>query len=272
MIKMNILGINMDCLSYEDMYPIFDRWLFDKTSRSHSLLAVNVNICVSSIFNKKLRDIFNSVDLVGIDSMPFLKWARAFYNKKSDRFYPPDLILEISRKAAEKGYTYFLYGGFPGAPEKIEEFIKSRFDGIKFVGKVSPPFRALSDEEDDAICKMINEARPDFLWVGLGSPRQDIWIHDHLEKIKGAIIIPSGAAFDFYSGRIKQAPKWIRDIGFEWFFRLTQDFRRLWKRYIIYNVIFVFFFFFQLIKIISYDSEGFLKIFGYRVPFGNVEK
>ena len=253
---MNILGINLDCLSYEDMYPIFDRWLSDKYSRSHSLALVNVNCCVSAVLDKSLRRIYNSADLVGIDSMPFVYWARAFYYQKSDRFYAPDLMLEISHTAKDKGYTFFLYGGMPGASDKIEAYLKQRFDGIKIVGKYSPPFRPLTYEEDRVICKMINDARPDFLWVGLGSPKQDIWISEHRDKIRGTIMIASGATFDFFSGRIKQAPKFIQRIGFEWLYRLTRDFRRLWVRYIVYNVIFLALFTLQRLRIIRFEDNS----------------
>jgi N-acetylglucosaminyldiphosphoundecaprenol N-acetyl-beta-D-mannosaminyltransferase len=116
---------------------------------------------------------------------------------------------------------------------------------------------------------MINDARPDFLWIGLGSPKQDIWIHDRLEKIKGCIMMPSGATFDFFSQKIRQAPKWIRNSGFEWLFRLTQDFNRLWIRYTIYNAIFVLMFILQQIRIATFDSEGYLYLFGQRARFGN---
>ena len=116
---------------------------------------------------------------------------------------------------------------------------------------------------------MINSTQPDFLWIGLGSPKQDVWIREHFEKIKGSIIVPSGATFDFFSGTIQQAPKWIRTSGFEWLFRLTQDFRRLWTRYTIYNVIFIFMFALQQLRVISFDPEGFLRLFGRRTKFGN---
>jgi N-acetylglucosaminyldiphosphoundecaprenol N-acetyl-beta-D-mannosaminyltransferase len=231
---------------------------------------VNVNVCVSSLFNKKLRDMFNSVDIVGVDSMPFLMWARLFYKIRSDRFYAPDLMLQVSSKAKEKGYTFFLYGGYPDAPDKIERYLKERFDGIDVVGKYSPPFRPLSEEEDKAVCDMVNKVQPDFFWIGLGSPKQDVWIYEHLEKIKGCIMMPSGATFDFFSGNIAQAPAWVRNLGFEWLFRLTKDFRRLWVRYTIYNFVFIFVFFLQLINIVSFDDENYLLIFGQRTKLGNL--
>ena len=268
---MNILGLNMQCLSYEEMFPIYENWLADKYSRAHSLAVINVHICVSSLFSRSLRNIYNGADLIGIDSMPFLFWARTFYKKNSDRFYAPDLLEEVSKKTKEKGYTFFLYGGYPDAPEKIEEYLNKRFEGINVVGKYSPPFRQLSDEEDNEICDMINSAKPDFLWIGLGSPKQDIWIHNHKEKLRGCIIVPSGATFDFFSGKIKQAPKWIRKLGFEWLFRLFHDFKRLWVRYTVYNVLFLCMFFFQLIRVVTFDDEGFLLLFGRRSRLFNKE-
>lgn len=255
MIKMNILGLKMDCLSYEEMYPIFDSWLADKNGRSHTIAMVNVNCCVSALSDKDLRKIYNNADVVGIDSMPFLKWARAFHYDKSDRFYAPDLMLEISRKAEEKGYTFFLYGGAPDAPDLMEKYLLKRFENVRVVGKYSPPFRPLTEEEDVEVCDMINKVRPDFLWIGLGSPKQDIWIHEHKEKIKGAIMVASGATFDFFSGKIKQAPKPIRESGFEWMYRFTQDFRRLWKRYTIYNIIFLGAFALQLLGIAKFENQ-----------------
>jgi len=253
--KMNMLGINMDCLSYDDMYPIFDEWLSDKNSRSHTLALVNVNACVSALFDKELRAIYNSADIAGIDGMPFLRWARAFYYKESDRFYAPDLMLEIGTKAKEKNYTFFLYGGASDAPDKIEEYLIECCEGIRVVGKHSPPFQPLAEQEDQAICDMINSAKPDFLWVGLGAPKQEVWIHQHREKIRGSIIIGSGATFDFFAGKVKQAPEFIRNLGFEWLFRLFQDFRRLWVRYIVYSAIFLVVFPLQLLRIVKFDDR-----------------
>jgi len=254
--KMNILGINMDCLSYEEMHKTFNDWLSDKNSRSHSLALVNVNCCVSALFDRRLVGLYNSADMVGIDSMPFLKWARAFYKKNCDRLYAPDVMLEVSSKAKEHSYTFFLYGGAPDAPDKIENYLSERFEGIKVVGKYSPPFRALSQEEDQAVCDMINAVKPDFVWIGLGSPKQDYWIAEHREKIRGSIMVASGATFDFFSGRIKQAPLWIRESGFEWLYRLTKDFRRLWVRYIVYNFIFVVMFTLQLMGLRFSTTEA----------------
>ena len=250
--KMDMLGVKMDCLSYEDMFPIFDGWLKDKSSRSHTIQCINVYVCVSGLFNPDLRNIYNAADITGIDGMPFLKWARTFYNKRADRFYAPDLMLEISKKAEEKGYTFFLYGGYPGAPEKMEEYLSERYEGTSVIGSYSPPFRPPTEQEDQEICDMINRLQPDFVWVGLGTPKQDFWISEHRHKIRGSILVASGATFDFFSGNIKQAPKYIRNSGLEWLYRLTKDFRRLWVRYTVYNVIFLIFFVLQRLRILRF--------------------
>lgn len=265
---MNMLGINIQCLSYDDMYPVFDEWLANKNSRSHALAVINVHICVSALFDKQLRDMYNNADMSGSDGKPFLMWARTFHNKNSERFYAPDLMHEVSHKVKEKGYSFFLYGGYPGANDKIEAYLKERYAGINVVGKYTPPFRVLTQHEDNEFCDMVNALQPDFVWVGLGSPKQDVWIQEHLEKIRGSIMVPAGATFDFFSGRIRQAPKWIRESGFEWLYRLTQDFRRLWKRYTIFNIVFLFFFALQILKIISFDNEGYFLLIGKRVKFG----
>jgi N-acetylglucosaminyldiphosphoundecaprenol N-acetyl-beta-D-mannosaminyltransferase len=167
-------------------------------------------------------------------------------------------MLEAGRKAKEYGYTFFLYGGSPGAPDKIEQYLRERFDGIRIVGKYSPPFRSLTEAEDQAVCDMINAANPDIVWVGLGSPKQDVWISEHREKVRGTIMIASGATFDFFSGRIQQAPEWVRNAGFEWLYRLTKDFRRLWIRYTLYNAVFLAMFTLQLMGLRRFDSTDFI--------------
>ena len=115
------------------------------------------------------------------------------------------------------------------------------------MGYYSPPFRPLAQEEDDAICEEINRLKPDILCVGLGTPKQDFWIDEHIEKIKGTVMIPCGAIFDFFGGRVEKAPDWISKLGFEWLYRLfSKDFKRLFYRYTIQNISFLWHFFLQL--------------------------
>jgi exopolysaccharide biosynthesis WecB/TagA/CpsF family protein len=114
----------------------------------------------------------------------------------------------------------------------------------------------LTKEEDDAVCKSILDSGANIVWVGLGSPKQDAWIERHRERLPGCVLIASGATFDFFSGRIKQAPVWIRKAGFEWLYRLFQDPVRLWKRYTVYNVLFLGALFLELIGLLRLGPEA----------------
>jgi N-acetylglucosaminyldiphosphoundecaprenol N-acetyl-beta-D-mannosaminyltransferase len=122
----------------------------------------------------------------------------------------------------------------PGVPTLLAEILQKN-SGIQVVGIYSPPFRTLSKEEDDDILAEINAAKPDVLWIGLNTPKQERWMYEHRPKLRVPIAVGVGAAFDLNSGRIKQAPRWMREHGLEWFFRLWQEPRRLWRRYLIYG-------------------------------------
>jgi N-acetylglucosaminyldiphosphoundecaprenol N-acetyl-beta-D-mannosaminyltransferase len=237
------------------MFRQFDEWLSQKSTRGHSVAAVNVNCCVSGLLNPGVRMMYQQADLLGIDSMPFLHLARLLKNRHSDRLYAPDMLIETARLAHAHGYKFFLYGGAPGAPEAMANMLKSVAPDVDVVGTLSPPFRPLTPEENDAICKTILNSGANVVWVGLGSPKQDMWIAQHLAMLPGCILIASGATFDFFSGRIRQAPRWIRVAGFEWLFRLTQDPMRLWRRYTLYNLVFVVALALEVMGVLHLDEE-----------------
>ena len=158
-------------------------------------------------------------------------WACKFYGYSNvERVYGPDLMLAFSDLAAEKGYTNFFYGGAEGVPEELAEILCQRFPGLKVVGTYSPPFRPLTPEEDKVIVETINQANPDVVWVGLGMPKQELWMGEHLGRIAASIMVGVGAAFDFLSGRKEWAPRWMQRNGLEWLFRLLHEPSRLWRR------------------------------------------
>jgi N-acetylglucosaminyldiphosphoundecaprenol N-acetyl-beta-D-mannosaminyltransferase len=251
---LRFLGLDLHCLSYDDMFRLFDRWIAARDSPGRSVALVNVNCCVSGLLDPIVRRLYQQADLRGIDSMPFLYLARLLRNRASDRLYAPDMMLQCARQGPARGYRFFLYGGRPGAPEKMRDLLHQTSPDLEVVGTVSPPFRALSEAEDDAICETIRSSGANIIWVGLGSPKQDVWIAQHRKKLPGCILIASGATFDFFSGEIQQAPKWIRSSGFEWLFRLFQDPKRLWKRYTVYNVLFAGAFLLELLGLLRLDQ------------------
>lgn len=182
----------------------------------------------------------NSADLATPDGMPVVWLGRLSGNKDISRVYGPDLMLKICCASQKKGYRNYFYGSSPQVLEGLQKRLKILFPGLSITGLYSPPFRELSGEEDKEIIRIINNSNSDVLWVGLGSPKQDLWMRMHRDVINVPVIIGVGAAFDFISGSKKQAPKWMQRGGLEWLFRLICEPRRLWKRYLIGNVSFLY--------------------------------
>ena len=150
----------------------------------------------------------------------------------------PSLMGEIFQISAEKGYSHYFYGSTDETLKILKEKLEVRYPGIKIVGLYSPPFRPLTEEEDKMIVERINEAKPDFVWVGLGAPKQEKWMAAHQGKIDG-LMIGVGAGFDYYAENIKRAPEWMQKSNLEWLYRLIQDPKRLFKRYLNTNTKFI---------------------------------
>jgi N-acetylglucosaminyldiphosphoundecaprenol N-acetyl-beta-D-mannosaminyltransferase len=148
-----------------------------------------------------------------------------------ERVCGPDFMPALIEAGIEAGRTHFFYGGAPGVPEALAARLTSRYPGLRVAGTLSPPFRALSATEDQAVLNRINEAAPDYLWVGLGTPKQDLWIAANRSRLDAPVILAVGAAFDFLAGRRRRAPRWMQRSGTEWIYRLATEPRRLGSRY-----------------------------------------
>ncbi|MCT2398066.1 WecB/TagA/CpsF family glycosyltransferase [Novosphingobium mangrovi (ex Huang et al. 2023)] len=144
----------------------------------------------------------------------------------------PDLIDLVAKRSVQRGLSHYFYGGQEGIAEQLAEVFKARYPGFQVAGTECPPFRALTKEEDDAVVERIKASGADIVWVGISSPKQDVWMRDHYKHLPQTLI-GVGAAFDFQTGNVKRAPKWMRKVMLEWLFRLASDPRRLWKRYLI---------------------------------------
>ena len=246
----NFLGVDVCALTYSDLFKSVDTWLKDKESRSHHISIINAYCSTLAFKNLRLAEIYNKADLTGPDGMPFVYWLKLFLRKPCDQFDASSILIKLAEKAKEKSYTFYLYGGYPEVLENMKKNIGTQYPYIKIVGCMSPPFRALTKDEDRKICAEINRLKPDIICVGLGTPKQDYWINEHITKIKGAVMVPCGAIFDFFGGRIKRAPGFISKMGIEWLYRLfSKDFKRLWYRYTVLNIVFLWNFFLQLIRI-----------------------
>lgn len=214
---------------------------------SASVVLVGVPAVIAAKENQEIAQVYNKASLAAIDGMPIVKMGRKL-GFKCERCAAPDIMGPVFEKSIEQGKTHFFYGATDETLKKLKANLEKKYPGIKIVGMYSPPFRPLTEEEDRYVVDMINDAKPDFLWVGIGAPKQEIWIMDHAEKIKKCVMLGVGAGFNFFAGTLDKAPKWMEDYSLEWLFRLIKEPKRLWKRYIIGGFKFLYYLFVQNIK------------------------
>ncbi|HEV7401574.1 MAG TPA: WecB/TagA/CpsF family glycosyltransferase [Chthoniobacteraceae bacterium] len=186
-----------------------------------------------------LREILNAAFLNTTDGMPLVWLGRRAVGPWVDRVYGPDLMLEVFAAALATGGTHFLYGGAPGVAEKLKSRLEERFPGTRIVGTFCPPFRPLEAGEETALAAQVAAVQPAFFWVGLSTPKQEKFMRAYLPKLQTTVMLGVGAAFDFHAGTMRQAPRWMQRSGLEWLFRLGMEPRRLWRRYLVNNPLFV---------------------------------
>lgn len=182
-----------------------------------------------------VRSALNAATWVTPDGMPVVWALRLFGARGVGRVYGPDLMLALTELSARKGYAQYYLGGGPGVAEALAETMQRRFAGLKVAGTYCPPFRDLTSDEERAMLEQINTSGAQVVWIGLGSPKQDLWMARYRSHLTPPLLVAVGAAFDFFTGRQSQAPRWMQRSGLEWLFRLIQEPRRLWRRYLIYN-------------------------------------
>jgi N-acetylglucosaminyldiphosphoundecaprenol N-acetyl-beta-D-mannosaminyltransferase len=216
-------------------------------NRSRSIYCANVHMIMEAYDSPEFRKVVNSADLVTPDGMPLVWLMRMRGVKKQERVYGPTLMLRTLETAEEKGLSVGFLGGFPETLDLLVQKMLTRFPRLKIGYQSSPPYQALSVEEDRHITDEIKNSGVKILFVGLGCPKQEKWIHAHKEQIP-AVMIGVGAAFDFHAGIKKQAPGWMQRSGLEWLFRLLTEPGRLWKRYLIHNPRFVILSLFEQIR------------------------
>lgn len=251
--KVNILGVAVNAINMETAVAEVSRWIDER--EQHYALFSPVSTIMQCRQDPQLRKVANNAGLVNPDGMPLVFLGRSRGYKQMDRVYGPDFMLAFSEHSVKQGYKHYYYGGADGVPEELAEKMRARFPGIQIVGTYSPPFRKLTPEEDEDIVQQINASGADVVWVGLGSPKQDHWMAEHMPRLNAPVLLGVGAAFDFHTGRKPQAPYWMQRSGLEWVFRLSTEPRRLWKRYLVNNPAFVASVMMQQLKLRSYPIE-----------------
>ena len=184
-----------------------------------------------------------------------IEWMEVYAGEKATRVYGPDLMLDVCAWSQQSGCRHFFYGGMPGVAETLRDRLGQRFPGMRVVGCYSPPFRPLNAEELAHLQRTIRETKPDILWVGLSTPKQERFMVEHLPKLDVTLMVGVGAAFDFHSGRVRQAPRWMQRSGLEWFYRMCSEPRRLAGRYLRNNPRFAFKFALQCAGLKRYPLE-----------------
>jgi N-acetylglucosaminyldiphosphoundecaprenol N-acetyl-beta-D-mannosaminyltransferase len=234
----DVLGVNISAINMTDACQALET-LIDSRQKGY-VIVCPVSTIIECFYHKPIREIVNGATLVTPDGMPSVWIGRARGFKNMDRVYGPDLMLAMCELSSKKGYKQYFYGATDEVLRKLEANLNKRFPNLQVCGKVAPPFRALTKEEDERIIEDINRAKPDCLWVGLGSPKQDLWIQSHRDRLNVPVMFAVGAAFDFIAGTKPQAPKWVQRSGLEWLFRFLCEPKRLWRRYLVGNTLFIY--------------------------------
>jgi N-acetylglucosaminyldiphosphoundecaprenol N-acetyl-beta-D-mannosaminyltransferase len=251
----DVLGVRAHAVQIGEVVERMRGWIRARDG-SHSIAATSMHGIVEAQHDPSFKDVLNATDLVVADGMPLVWLGRRQGHPLRRRVYGPDLLLAFCEDSAGQGYRHFFYGGEPGVAERLAESLKTRFPGLTIAGTCSPPFRPLNADEDEEMVDLINHAAPDVLWVGLGAPKQERWMHEHRSRLHVPVVVGVGAAFDMLSGRRKQAPRWMRERGLEWFFRLLQEPRRLWRRYLVYGSQFIAYLLFERLRLKDSEASG----------------
>lgn len=241
--RTSILGVPVNIINMQEVVTTATTWA--ATSPARTVFVRDVASLMLAVESHSLRKLHHSASLVVPDGLP-LVWigkARGF-GKRIGRVSGADLVDAICAASVPCGQTHFFYGGKPGVAEEMVTALARRHPGLRVAGVLSPPMRDIGPDfflSDDALAEIdaIKTANPDFIWVGISSPKQEYWMTKAAPHFKRGVFFGVGAAFDFHSGRVMRAPRWMSNIGFEWLHRLASEPRRLWYRYLVLAPLFV---------------------------------
>ncbi len=258
-----ILGSRIDAVSYNDLIHQALDW--SREEGSHYVCAATAHMIMEAYDSEEFQQVLNSADLVTPDGMPLVWLLRWLGDKSQDQVCGPQFTLMLCESAATNNIPVGFYGGSPESLQDMVENLKKFFPDLNIAYTYSPPFRPLTAQEDEQISREIEASGAKILFVGLGCPKQERWMADHKDRLN-VVMLGVGAAFDFHSGRLKRAPRWLQKIGLEWVFRLIMEPRRLWKRYLRHHPRFVALVALQLLGLFRNEEAR-----GFRPPFLNRE-
>jgi N-acetylglucosaminyldiphosphoundecaprenol N-acetyl-beta-D-mannosaminyltransferase len=233
----DVLDVHISAINMPMAIETIEGWI--AANDSHYVGICTVHTVMECQRDPAMKEIVNNAGLRTPDGMPLVWLSRKAGHDHVSRVYGPDLMLELAARSATTGHRHFFYGGAPGVADDLAAKLAARFPGLDVAGTHTPPMQDVGDIESAETIAKINDSHADIVWCGLGTPKQDWWVANHRPLLDAPVLIAVGAAFDFHTGRVKQAPKWMQRNGLEWLFRLSQDPKRLWRRYILDNARFV---------------------------------
>ncbi len=239
-----VLGMRVDATSYEDLSQRAVKWA--REGKSSYVCVANVHMTMEAFDSAEFGQVVNGADMVTPDGAPLVWALKGMGVRDASQVRGADLVMHVVEKAAREGVPVGLYGGTTDSLEAFVRLMKARFPAVRVVCQIAPPFRPLTPEEDEAVTREIVASGAGVLFVGIGCPKQEKWMAAHKGRIP-AVMLGVGAAFDFHTGQVRPAPRWMQAMGMEWVFRLLMEPRRLWKRYAKHNPRFVGLFFLQLL-------------------------
>ena len=239
-----VLAMRVDATSHEDASRRVVRWA--QEGPSAYVCVASVHMVMEAFDSEPFQRVVNGSDLVTPDGRPLVWALRSLGVRDASQVRGTDLTSHVAERAAREGVPIGLYGGTPELLDQFVRVLKVRYPEIRIACRIAPPFRPLTPEEDEAVVQDIVSSGARILFVGIGCPKQENWMAAHKGRIP-AVMLGVGAAFDFHTGRIRQAPRWMQAAGLEWVFRLIMDPRRLWKRYAKHNPRFLVLFLWQLL-------------------------
>jgi N-acetylglucosaminyldiphosphoundecaprenol N-acetyl-beta-D-mannosaminyltransferase len=234
----SVLGVPIAKITLDDAIDRVKGWKREG-SRGHVVTFANVHMVVDAKRDPKLGAMLREASMNCPDGSPLFWVGRHRFGRAVSQVSGPDFMPALCEQGVKEGYKHYLYGGAPGVVEAAAQKLAELFPGIEIVGIYSPPFRALTEEEDEAVCRRINESGADFVWVCLGCPKQEKWMAEHRDRLEATALLGVGQAVDILAGKRMRAPRVIRLAGLEWFYRLLREPGRLWKRYLTTNFLFI---------------------------------
>jgi N-acetylglucosaminyldiphosphoundecaprenol N-acetyl-beta-D-mannosaminyltransferase len=235
--RVNVLGVGISVLNLRTALAAIADAV--RARRKGYICVTGVHGVMEAQDDAAFKNILNGALLCTPDGMPMVWAGKLNGHRDMSRVYGPDLMLDVCAWSETSGGKHFFYGGADGVAELLAQKLKTKFPKLEVVGTFTPPFRALNADEVNQLQEQISTAQPDILWVGLSTPKQEKFMAEFLPKLDATLMIGVGAAFDFHSGRMPQAPRWMQRSGLEWFYRLCGEPRRLAKRYGRNNPLFV---------------------------------